>query len=169
MDTTPKSPILTTQQQGLRFALMLAIVLLLVVAFRLLGAGGIESSSGEEADPGSLVSAPDNPTDAISLEMQREEADTIVPLAKPIQIAWKPDMTLLDATKDAGRQSTEWSSKWQTSGGMYLLTELGGLGNDGESGLYWQFDLNGEYGKQGAGQTVLQPGDSVLWRLAPYR
>ena len=147
---------------------MLAIVLVLVVLYRLFGGGGIEISAGQDVAT-SHASSSGNPSELISLEMQREEGDTIEPLAEPIKVAWKPGMTLLDATKQAGGQSNDWHSKWLTSGKMNRLIELGGRTDDEESSLYWQFDLNGEYGKQGAGQTVLQPGDSVLWRLAPYR
>lgn len=147
---------------------MLAIVLVLVILYRFFGGGGIEISTGQGVAT-SPKTFSDNPTQVISLSMQREAGDRIEPLADPIQIPWRPEMTLLDATKDAGEQSNDWRSKWLTSGKMYRLIELGGRTDDEESSLYWQFDLNGEYGKRGAGQTVLQPGDSVLWRLAPYR
>ncbi len=165
MNTPSKPPILTTDQRGLRFALALGIVLLIVLAFRYSGLD-IASDTPQAIQPTGDVIGLETP---IKFQMQREEGDQIEPLADPIQIDWQPEMTLLRATLEAGIQSEAWQSKWQGAGEMALLVELGGLANEGASGLNWQFDLNGEYGKQGAGQTVLKPGDSVLWRLAPYQ
>jgi hypothetical protein len=79
-----------------------------------------------------------------------------------IKIPWSEGLTVAEATTQAV------ATQWQGEGEMALLTSLEGRPNEGASGLNWQFEVNGEYATRGAGAVELRPGDSVLWKLAPY-
>ncbi|QDV72205.1 DUF4430 domain-containing protein [Botrimarina mediterranea] len=87
-----------------------------------------------------------------------------LPDAEPTmaKIPWAEGLTVAEAT--AGAVDTE----WQGEGAMAMLTSLRGRPNEGASGLNWQFEVNGEYATRSAGAVELRPGDSVLWKLAPY-
>lgn len=87
-----------------------------------------------------------------------------LPDAEPTeaQIPWSAGLTVAEATTEAV------DTEWQGEGEMALLTSLKGRPNEGASGLNWQFEVNGKYATSSAGAVRLQPGDSVLWKLAPY-
>jgi hypothetical protein len=78
------------------------------------------------------------------------------------QITWSEGLTVAEATTAAV------DTEWQGEGEMALLTSLKGRPNEGASGLNWQFEVNGKYATRSAGAVELRPGDSVLWKLAPY-
>lgn len=77
-------------------------------------------------------------------------------------MGWADGMTVRQATELA------FPSSWRGEGPMAFLESLEGAPNEGPDGLNWQFDVNGEYATRGAGAVTLEPGDSVLWKLAPY-
>lgn len=87
-----------------------------------------------------------------------------LPDAEPTeaQIPWSEGLTVAEATTEAV------DTEWQGEGEMALLTSLKGRPNEGASGLNWQFEVNGKYATSSAGAVELRPGDSVLWKLAPY-
>lgn len=87
-----------------------------------------------------------------------------LPDAEPTmkKIPWAEGLTVAEATAQAA------DTQWQGEGEMTMLTSLKGRPNEGASGLNWQFEVNGKYATRGAGAVELRPGDSVLWKRAPY-
>lgn len=87
-----------------------------------------------------------------------------LPDAEPTMkdIPWLEGLTVAEATTQAA------DTEWQGEGEMTMLTSLKGRPNEGASGLNWQFEVNGKYATSSAGAVELRPGDSVLWKLAPY-
>lgn len=79
------------------------------------------------------------------------------------EVAWSEGQTVADATRAASVPTA-----WRGEGEMAFLEAVDGLPNQGLEGLNWQFEVNGVYATTGAGATRLEPGDRVLWKLAPY-
>ncbi|TWU00110.1 hypothetical protein Pla108_10540 [Botrimarina colliarenosi] len=106
----------------------------------------------EEAPPAGPVGA-----EVVVLTITQPDAPAVEK-----EIPWSAGQTVADATRLAA------DTEWRGEGEMALLESLGGVPNQGADGLNWQFEVNGKYATAGAGAIRLEPGDRVLWKLAPY-
>lgn len=97
-------------------------------------------------------------TAVVTLEVRQPEAEST-----EVSVPWLKGLTVAQATQQAGLRSV-----WRGSGEMAFLESLAGTENQGADGLNWQFEVNGDYADRGAGAVGLEPGDRVLWKLAPY-
>lgn len=176
---------LSANSKAIRFIIFLFLLLAILLGIKAIGGGGSAPERLTPADNlGDLKGdfRQDQGLDdknSVRLSMRRSNAsqeaspeaageEASIELAPSVRVRWHEGMTLLQATQLAGEKSSKWESSWQGKQEMALLQELGGLANEGNVGLNWQFDLNDKYGERGAGQTVLNAGDHALWRLAPY-
>lgn len=132
----------------------LAAALLLVGLLRWASLGPLNAPEGVAAGPRDGM---------VTLEKRLPDAP-----AQSAQVAWSRATTVLEATRLAGEGDPAWASDWRGEGAMALLVTLGGEANQGADGLNWQFEVNGVYADRGAGAYELEPGDRVLWKLAPY-
>jgi len=69
--------------------------------------------------------------------------------------------SVLNATKSVVSVETEWY------GDSVFVTSIGGVSNDPEAGLWWQYWVNDELGPVAANKYIPQPGDEIAWRRAP--
>lgn len=158
--------------KAVRFIISLVLVLAVVALFQLNKPNGANNEAASPEADNAQTTAENGlePAEKVTLGMQREDQEgNIKELASPISVPWHEGQTVIEATQLAGKQSVPWQNRWQNQGEMAFLLELGGRKNEGSEGLNWQFDLNGKYNQRGAGQTVLKPGDAILWQLAPYK
>ncbi len=85
------------------------------------------------------------------------------------EIPWQAGMTVYDATLQAGRtKPKDWQSRWQGTGEMVFLLELGRITNQGADGLNWLFEINEKRIDRGAGAQTLESGDRLLWKMGKY-
>ncbi len=49
-------------------------------------------------------------------------------------------------------------------GNLAYVTSIGGVANDIEDGLYWQFWVNDELAPMAANLMAVEPGDKITWR-----
>lgn len=133
-----------------RLVYALAAVLLGLAAYRLLFP--LLPPSAVENDPPAVTS------ETVTLVVQQPDSPP-----RTIEIAFSAGQTVADATRGADLQAI-----WRGSGEMAFLESLAGVPNQGGDGLNWQFEVNEQYAERGAGSVVLEPGDRVLWKLAPY-
>ena len=70
--------------------------------------------------------------------------------------------TVLDLLETLERQNGITIEKRSFSGLGVFIEAIHGVHNTNNS--YWQFWVNGEYSKVGAGQYELKEGDTVLWK-----
>ncbi len=163
-------PAIDAKSKAIRFIVLLAIFLSGLLAMRFFDSKGEKLPNGSAAAAGEDFDTELRDENSVRLGMVRQPVADEEPteLAPSIRIPWQAGQTLFEATRLAGIKSSQWQSNWQGEAEMALLIELGGFTNEGPEGLNWQFDHNGNYGKRGAGQTVLNAGDHALWRLAPY-
>ncbi len=83
-------------------------------------------------------------------------------------IAWKKEMTVLDAMKVAEKHPRGIRMTYRGSGSTALLTKIDDLENEGR-GRNWIYRVNGELADRSFGIFELKPGDRVLWRFERYR
>ena len=79
-----------------------------------------------------------------------------------------PGSTVLDALHLAAQRNDHWKFAYRGSEGTAFLLELGDQANEAGAGRYWQYELNGQHGQRGMGEQMVQPGDQILWKFAPY-
>lgn len=139
-----------TPPSNWRLVLGVVPILLGLFLYRLLAPAAGEPAAG----------TPGPPTDAAPVAIRIEQPD-----AGPTELSvpWSEAQTVAQATQQADLEAV-----WRGSGEMAFLESLVGIPNQGGDGLNWQFEVNGDYAEQGAGAVTLQPGDRVLWKLAPY-
>ena len=75
--------------------------------------------------------------------------------------------TVLDLLESLERREGIALEKRSFPGLGVFIEAIHGVHNTNNS--YWQFWVNGEYSKVGAGQYVLKNGDKVLWRRTSER
>ena len=49
-----------------------------------------------------------------------------------------------------------------------LITEIDGISQDKEKGIYWMFDVNGKIGEKAANQLKVQDGDEIKFYQEKY-
>ncbi len=137
-----------------RLAAALATVLLLILIYR------TSQPPAAEAEPKETGLKTGG---VVQLAQQRPDEPP-----QTAEIAHTEGMTVLQATLAAEALGDAWAASWRGDGEMALLESLGGIDSQGADGLNWQFEVNGRYADRGAGAYRLEPGDSILWKLAPY-
>jgi hypothetical protein len=83
------------------------------------------------------------------------------------QLAYKKDMTVLDAVRTAEKHAHGIKAEVRSSGSTAFLTQIDDVKNEG-SGKNWVFRVNGKLGDRSIGIHQLQAGDAVLWRFQEY-
>ena len=83
-------------------------------------------------------------------------------------IAWKAEMTVLDATRAAQAIRGGIKFKSRGKGATAFLTSIDEVENEGR-GRNWLFDVNGKQADRSIGVFKLNAGDAVLWKFAKYR
>ena len=152
---------------------------LLAVLVGLLIAVALFRSQGSH-DGGPLPAAGDGSQGFVTLELKPVAEEPALGAAT-VQVPWRADLTVYDATLQAGgsqparTQQNQWQSRWQGTGEMAFLLELGGIANQGgdnqggnDEGLNWLFEINGKRIDRGAGAQKLEAGDRVLWKFDQY-
>lgn len=87
-------------------------------------------------------------------------------------LAWKHEMTVLDALRQADEHARGIELDFSGDGATAFIKRIDDLANGkdlpGDKGKgYWQFRVNGEKSKRGAGSMVLQAADEVVWYFGP--
>ncbi|MBS3795464.1 MAG: DUF4430 domain-containing protein [Candidatus Thorarchaeota archaeon] len=71
------------------------------------------------------------------------------------------EQTVLDATENVTSVDVDWY------GDRAFVISIAGVANDAESGLWWQYWVNGELGSVAANKYQLDNNDTVTWRRIP--
>ncbi|MEM9186007.1 MAG: DUF4430 domain-containing protein [Planctomycetota bacterium] len=82
-------------------------------------------------------------------------------------VPWSEGQTVVDAMKLARLAGQPLEFQYISSGETGFLTSIGGVENEGVGGRNWQYEVNGERAQVSFCVQPLQPGDGVLWTLAP--
>lgn len=78
-------------------------------------------------------------------------------------------MTVADALNSARAHPRGIAFESTGSGSTLFIKSIDGQKNQsGASGNYWQFSINGVYGKRSAGIAPAAPGDTIRWTFGPY-
>lgn len=83
------------------------------------------------------------------------------------QLAYKKDMTVLDAVRSAEKHARGIKAEVRSSGSTAFLTQIDDVKNEG-GGKNWVYRVNGKLGDRSIGIHKLQAGDAVLWRFQEY-
>lgn len=91
---------------------------------------------------------------------------------KDIKLKTGEESTVLDVLHAAGGypEPRRLSIECKGSGAMTLVTKIGELANErgGSDAKCWQYWINDQYAKQGAGAALVKPGDRVTWGFMAY-
>lgn len=82
-------------------------------------------------------------------------------------IAWKSEMTVMDAMLAAKKHPRGISFEHKGKGATALLTKIDDVENEGR-GRNWLYRVNGDPGDRSMGIFELKPGDTVLWKFDKY-
>lgn len=82
-------------------------------------------------------------------------------------LAYKPNMTVLDALTAAGAHKHGLTFKHRGAGSFAMLTRLNDLENEGggPKAKNWLYQVNGKDADVSFGSRQLQAGDVVLWKF----
>ncbi len=69
--------------------------------------------------------------------------------------------TVLNATSSVVSVETDWY------GDSVFVTSIGGVSNNPDAGLWWQYWVNDELGPVAANKYIPQLGDEIAWRRVP--
>jgi hypothetical protein len=83
------------------------------------------------------------------------------------KLAYKTDMTVLDAMRAAEKHAHGIKAEVRSSGETAFLTKIDDVANEG-SGKNWVYRVNDRLGDRSIGIYKLKPGDTVLWRFQEY-
>jgi hypothetical protein len=83
------------------------------------------------------------------------------------QLAYKKDMTVLDAVRTAEKHAHGIKAEVRSSGSTAFLTQIDDVKNQG-SGKNWVYRVNDKLGDRSIGIHKLQAGDAVLWRFQEF-
>lgn len=80
------------------------------------------------------------------------------------EVQYAAEMTALEATKRSvgGKISTTGENE------MAFVTAINGRKALPEAHEFWEFLVNGKQAEVGAGTYIVQPGDTIVWRLNSY-
>ncbi len=85
--------------------------------------------------------------------------------ADDYQVDWRQGLTVFAALETAvGGEQVDRTGQ----GVNTFVNSINQLENEGPGGRNWQYYINGERGQVSAGVETVQPGDRILWELAPY-
>ena len=87
-----------------------------------------------------------------------------------VELAYKPDMTVLDALNAAQEHRHGITVVLNGSGQNALVSQIDDLKNEGggPKSRNWMFHVNSKQADKGVGVFVLRPGDAILWKFAVY-
>ncbi len=139
---------------------LLAGVLVLIVVLRL----GFGLSSPEERPGGQSAGPASDPAATVSLVIDYGDGRREEYPAVPWQDGLTVDLAMGLARQGAGEPL---QFRYTGSGETGFLTSIGGVENEGVGGRNWQYEVNGERAQVGFCVQPLEPGDGVLWTLAP--
>ena len=83
-------------------------------------------------------------------------------------LAWKKDMTVLDAMQMAAEHPRGITFEYRGRGSTALLVRIDNVKNEG-AGRNWIYRVNGKLADRSMGVWRLQPGDTILWSFAEYQ
>lgn len=132
--------------------------ILIVLALLILGAAtvGIRGQSTEQSKP--TPSPTTNAESKVSLTVNTGQGEFNYELEGVV------GKTALEATAKA----TDGELVAQGEGEMAFITEIKGREAKTENREFWELVVNGEPAQVGAGSYVVQPGDSIEWRISTY-
>lgn len=86
------------------------------------------------------------------------------------RLAWRADMTVMDAMKLAARSRHGITMKTRGSGETTFLTQIDDVENEGggTQARNWLFRVNGKRAQRGIGSTVLKPSDKIQWKFEKF-
>ena len=84
------------------------------------------------------------------------------------ELAWRDEMTVLDAMTAAGKHPRGIQFKYRGRGATAFLTEIDDLENEGR-GRNWIFSVNEKMAERSFAVVSLKPGDTILWKFGEYR
>lgn len=87
------------------------------------------------------------------------------------ELAFTPGMSAVDAILAAQAHPRGPAVESTGSGETAFVTAVDGVRNEGggEKARNWQFFVNDDFGRRGAGATILKPGDRVAWAFAVWQ
>lgn len=86
------------------------------------------------------------------------------------RIAWKPEMTVLDAMEQAKRSKRGITFDYRGRGETAFIMKIDDLKNEGggrDSGN-WSFSVNNELAEKSFGIYEPKKGDVIVWKFGPY-
>jgi hypothetical protein len=85
-------------------------------------------------------------------------------------LSWKPEMTVVDALIAAQAHPHGVSFRSRGSAGRTLVTEIGGVKNEGggQASRNWMFWVNEKKADVSSGAYHLKPQDAILWKFDKY-
>ena len=84
------------------------------------------------------------------------------------KLPWREGLTVEQLMREAVKYRPGIKFSQQGEGETGFLDSLDGLKNQGASGRNWMYEVNDQLAEISFCLHVLQPGDRVLWKLAPY-
>ena len=84
------------------------------------------------------------------------------------RLAWREDMTVLDAMLDAERHPRGVEIQYRGKGATAFVYQIDDLKNEA-TGRGWTYRVNDKLADRSCGIHPLQAGDTVLWRFQKYR
>ncbi len=86
-------------------------------------------------------------------------------------LAWREDMTVLDAVEAAGAHPHGVKFKLRGSGSTAFVTQIGDVKNEGggAKSRNWIYSVEGEQPDVGIGGFRLKPGHVILWKFDTAR
>lgn len=165
--TTPSKPTrpptaLDAAERFLGWALIFGVVILAVTI-----GGGVwlsRRASNSSPDP-SAPTTPASNTIALVIDFGDGSQRTYPALA------FKPGMSAVSALQDAAAHTRALPIEISGSGETAFVSAIDGLKNEGagDKARNWQFFVNSDFGRRGAGATMLSPGDRVTWVFAVWQ
>jgi hypothetical protein len=80
------------------------------------------------------------------------------------EVSYQQPMTALEVTK----QATDGKVTTKGEGTMAFVTGINGRNVDENKHEFWEFLVNGEQVKMGAGTYVVQKQDMITWKITTY-
>ncbi len=131
-----------------------------------------ESVAAETLDPAGQI----RPADRV--EAAKQSVSLTVDYADGVRkvfggLVWTANMTVFDALKLADMHPRGVDLESSGTGSTAFVKRIDDLANGGriegsDEKAYWQFRVNGRYGKKSAGAVVLAAGDAVVWNYGRY-
>jgi len=141
----------------------LLIIPFILTALLIGFSGGIYYQKNQTAKEPVINNPENKDLERISVNLMLDYGDGRIKTLNDVKIG--PGETVFALTKKIS-ETEKIDFKFKDYGGsMGAFTEaIGGVENDFAKNIFWQYWLNGEYAKVGAGSQFLKAGDAVMWK-----